>query len=219
MSKFRVGDWVMVRKPAHFDELPGWLQSKLNLLVIGSVRKIVAVDFYELEESKKVFDYKLDHVDYTKFSEDSLEPFYPDQPDPTWVPEGHTVIPIAVPDEMAAAIGEGKALVWRKAKIGELYLSGAYNRVKIRQTRTDDFLNVIVPTTPPAEQYREPTAADVGRTVEVRDRIKEGWEPRELLAVIGDETIVRRFVCRDLPNGVNCHHWEFAQIKITPDTP
>jgi hypothetical protein len=214
MSKFNVGDWVMVRKPAHFDELPGWLQSKLNLLVIGSVRKIVAVDFYELEESKKVFDYKLDHINYTKFSEDSLEPFYPDQPDPTWVPEGYTVIPIAVPDEMREAIGEGNALVWSQCNVGERYLSSAYNRVKIRQTRTDDFLNVIVPTTTPAEQYREPTQADVGKMTEVRDDSRDQWVERKLLAVIDDDSMSHRFICR-ISEGNPLHLcWRYAQIKI-----
>jgi hypothetical protein len=214
MSKFNVGDWVMVRKPAHFDELPGWLQSKLNLLVIGSVRKIVAVDFYELEESKKVFDYKLDHINYTKFSEDSLEPFYPDQPDPTWVPEGYTVIPIAVPDEMARDIGDGNALVWRQASVGERHLSSALNRVGTILKRTDSFLSVITPTTPPAPKYREPTQADVGRMVEVRDSQDHRWENFELLAVIRDESIFERFVCRDREDALDSINWKFARIKI-----
>jgi len=211
MRKFRVGDWVMVRKPAHFDELPGWLQSKLNLLVIGSVRKIVAVDFYELEESKKVFDYKLDHINYTKFSEDFLEPFYPDQPDPTWVLEGHTVIPIAVPDAMAQAIGEGKALVWKQAKIGEPYLSGVYNEVAVSARETETFSNVIVPTTPPAPQYREPAAAVVGRMVEVSDSEKQ-WFTYELLAVLPKD-ICSRFIVRG-KTGAQSYSWKYARIKI-----
>jgi hypothetical protein len=102
--------------------------------------------------------------------------------------------------------------VWRKAKIGELYLSSAYNRVKIRQTRTDDFLNVIVPTTPPAEQYREPTAADVGKMVEVRCSNKDEWVIRELLSVIGNSEIERRFICRILETNVGAF-WDFARIK------
>ncbi len=132
----------------------------------------------------------------------------------SWVPDGYSVVEMAVPDEIAAEIGEGNALVWRQASAGERYLSSAFNRVGTRQKRTDSFLSVIVPTTPPADQYREPTQDDVGKMVEVRDRSKEGWEPRELLAVIGDETIVRRFVCRDAAGGFYCFTWTFARIKI-----
>jgi hypothetical protein len=112
---------------------------------------------------------------------------------------------MAVPDAMAAEIGEGNALVWRKPAIGERFCSEA---------GPETYYPVITPTTPPAPQYREPTQADVGKMVEVRDREKEPWQARELLALIGDETIVRRFVCRDLPGGVNCFHWKFARIKI-----
>ncbi len=214
MSKFQVGDWVMVRKPAHFDELPGWLQSKLNLLVIGGVRKIVAVDFYELEESKKVFDYKLDHVDYVKFGEDSLEPFYPDEPDPTWVPEGHTVIPIAVPDAMANDIGDGNALVWKQPKLGMNYLCPTTSHVRCA---TEDFSKcypTATYTTPPAPKYREPTAADVGKMVEVSDikaclnEAATCWIEAELLAVLPKD-VPARFVAYRLDPGF----WKYARIK------
>jgi hypothetical protein len=132
----------------------------------------------------------------------------------SWVPEGYSVVEMAVPDEMASQIGEGNALVWKRPMQGEKFLSCASHLQVAEMDFVTEYVPVIVPTTPPAEQYREPNQADVGKMVEVRDREKEPWQARELLAVIGDETIVRRFVCRDLPGGVNCHHWTFARIKI-----
>jgi hypothetical protein len=129
----------------------------------------------------------------------------------SWVPDGYSVVEIALPDVMAQAIGEGNALVWSQCNVGERYLSSAYNRVKIRQTRTDDFLNVIVPTTPPAEQYREPTAADVGRMVEVSD-FQGQWFKYELLAVLPQD-ISKRFIVRGKA-GDDSYSWKFARIKI-----
>jgi len=131
----------------------------------------------------------------------------------SWVPEGYSVVEIAVPDEMAAEIGEGKALVWRQAFVGERYLSSAFNRVGTRQKRTDSFLSVIVPTALIAEQYREPTAEDVGKVVEVRCSSKDEWVIRELLSVIVNSEIERRFICRILETNVGAF-WDFARIKI-----
>ena len=120
----------------------------------------------------------------------------------SWVPDGYSVIDIAVPDEVAAEIGEGNALVWKKPAKGEDYID-----ISI------EFCPVIVPTTPPAEQYREPTQADVGKMVEVRDSQDHRWENFELLAVIRDGNIRDRFVCRDPEDAVESINWRFARIK------
>jgi len=103
--------------------------------------------------------------------------------------------------------------VWRQAFVGERYLSSAFNRVGTRQKRTDSFLSVIVPTALIAEQYREPTAEDVGKVVEVRCSSKDEWVIRELLSVIVNSEIERRFICRILETNVGAF-WDFARIKI-----
>ena len=193
MSEFQVGDTVRVRKPASVMHGPGW--SPGMEVFDGSLHRIKEL----LADGG---NFKLVGAGDYKFHPDWLEPVEPIR---SWVPEGYSVVEIAVPDAMAAEIGEGNALVWRKPAIGERFCSEA---------GPETYYPVITPTTPPAPQYREPTQADVGKMVEVRDREKEPWQARELLALIGDETIVRRFVCRDLPGGVNCFHWKFARIKI-----
>ena len=132
----------------------------------------------------------------------------------SWVPKGYSVIEMAVPDAMAGEIGEGNALVWSQCNVGERYLSSAYNRVNIRKTRTDDFLNVIVPTTQPAPKYREPTSKDVGKMVDVRDDSRYQWAKRELLAVIDDDSISHRFICRILAGNHLHSGWRYARIKI-----
>ena len=223
MSKFQVGDRVRVRKPANIYQFPNWTD-RMDCFD-GTEQEISKVNVGALHHT---VHFAKDSCNYY-FHFDWLEPVKPKtlnvgdpvEPMQSWVPQGYTVIPMAVPDEMAKQLyaDSGTVLVWKPPKLGMNYLCPTTSHVRCA---TEDF-SKCYPTatyaTPPVEQYREPTQADVGRMVEVRDRIKEGWEPRELLAVIGDETIVRRFVCRDLPNGVNCHHLEFAQIKITPDTP
>ena len=129
----------------------------------------------------------------------------------SWVPEGYSVVEMAVPDEMAGDIGEGNALVWRKPVIGERFCGEEGT-----ETSTRDYAHyyypVIVPTTPPAPQYREPTAADVGKMVEVRCSNKDEWVIRELLSVIGNSEIERRFICRILETNVGAF-WDFARIK------
>jgi hypothetical protein len=141
------------------------------------------------------------------------------EPIRSWVPEGYSVVEMAVPDAMAAEIGEGNALVWKQVKVGERYLSGTRNIVIVREIETATFFNVIVPTTPTAEQYREPTAADVGKMAEVRDNISDLWVKRKLLAVIDDDSISHRFICRILEGNPLHTCWRYARIKITPDTP
>ena len=131
----------------------------------------------------------------------------------SWVPDGYSVIYIAVPDAMREAIGEGNALVWRKPVIGERFCGE-----EATETSTRDYAHyyypVIVPTTPPAPQYREPTLADVGKMAEVRDHISDQWVERKLLAVIDDDSISRRFICRILEGNPLHACWRYAQIKI-----
>jgi hypothetical protein len=213
MSKFKVGDRVRVRKPADVDQPPCWVDGMEKFdgteQEISAVRDTDCIVRFARDPNAWAF-----HFDWLEPVEPkTLNVGDPVEPIRSWVPAGYSVVEMAVPDEMAAAIGEGNALMWKQANFGERYLSSNYNRVQIRQTRTNEFYSVIVPTTPPAEQYRDPTQADVGRMIEVRDRVEEGWEPRELLAVIGDEKIRRRFVCRDFIDGVGSFTWKYAQIK------
>jgi len=215
MTKFQVGDRVRVRKPKTGRWPLLWLSDMDQF--DETVQKISQV----LEEDSGYIIRLAGVRPEWGFHSDWLEPVEPKtlnvgepvKPIQSWVPEGYSVVEMAVPDEMANDIGEGNALVWRKPVIGERFCGE-----EVTETSTRDYAHyyypVIVPTTPPAPQYREPTAADVGRTVDVRDREKEPWQDRELLAVIGDKTIVRRFVCRDVAGGVHCFHWTFAQIKI-----
>jgi hypothetical protein len=132
----------------------------------------------------------------------------------SWVPDGYSVVEMAVPDEMAKDIGEGKALAWKHPDNGEVYFDKEMDMIRTSGHFYTTYYPVVVSTTPPAPQYREPTQADVGKMVEVRGREKEPWQYRELLAVIGDEKIRRRFVCRDFIDGVSSFAWEFARIKI-----
>jgi hypothetical protein len=110
-----------------------------------------------------------------------------------------------VPDAMAAEIGEGNALVWRKPAIGERFCSEA---------GPETYYPVITPTTPPAPQYREPTQADVGKMTEVRDDSRDQWVERKLLAVIDDDSISHRFICRILEGKPLHLCWRYARIKI-----
>jgi hypothetical protein len=161
------------------------------------------------------------------FHPDWLEPVEPKtlnvgdpvEPMQSWVPEGYSVVDIAVPDAMASEIGEGNALVYERPRIGQRYFC------LLNESRVADVnwcghaCPVIVPTTPPSEQYRDPTQADVGEMVEVSDCQEMGFETRELLAVISDQNLYQRFVCRDRCNGRHALTWKYARIKITPDTP
>jgi hypothetical protein len=121
----------------------------------------------------------------------------------SWVPKGYSLVEMALPDEMAAAIGEGNALVWKKPAKGEDYID-----ISI------EFCPVIVPTMPPAKQYRDPTQADVGKMAEVRDNISDLWVKRKLLAVIDDDSISHRFICRILEGNPLHTCWRYARIKI-----
>jgi hypothetical protein len=131
-----------------------------------------------------------------KFHPDWLEPVEPIR---SWVPEGYSVVEIAVPDAMEQAIGDGNALVWKKPAKGEDYID-----ISI------EFCPVIVPTTPPAEQYREPTSADVGKMVEVSD-FQAKWFKYELLAVLPQD-ISKRFIVRGKA-GDDSYSWKYARIK------
>ncbi len=205
MSKFQVGDWVMVRKPADVEQYPQWADEMDKF--DGTVQVI-----RQVRTSDEVVRFDVDPMNWN-FHFDWLEPIR------SWVPEGYSVVEMAVPDAMAAEIGEGNALVWKQVKVGERYLSGTRNIVIVREIETATFFNVIVPTTPTAEQYREPTAADVGKMAEVRDNISDLWVKRKLLAVIDDDSISHRFICRILEGNPLHTCWRYARIKITPDTP
>jgi hypothetical protein len=117
----------------------------------------------------------------------------------SWVPKGYSVVEMALPDVMAQAIGEGNALVWKKPAKGEDYID-----ISI------EFCPVIVPTTPPAPQYREPTQADAGRMVEVSD-YGNRWEAYQLLAVLPQH--IRYRIAVDSGEGI-AMLWKYARIKI-----
>ncbi len=214
MSKFQVGDRVRVRKPADVDQPPCWVEDMDKF--DGTEQEISAVRdtdcIVRLARDTNAWAFHFDWLEPVKPK--TLDLGEPVERMRSWVPEGYIVIEMAVPKAMAAAIGEGNALIWKRPLKGENFFYPANGRESAIGDYAHYYYPVIVPTTPPAEQYRDPTQADVGKMVEVRDREKEPWQARELLALIGDETIVRRFVCRDLPGGVNCHHWTFARIKI-----
>jgi hypothetical protein len=195
----------MVRKPADVEQYPQWADEMDKF--DGTVQVI-----RQVRTSDEVVRFDVDPMNWN-FHFDWLEPIR------SWVPEGYSVVEMAVPDAMAAEIGEGNALVWKQVKVGERYLSGTRNIVIVREIETATFFNVIVPTTPTAEQYREPTAADVGKMAEVRDNISDLWVKRKLLAVIDDDSISHRFICRILEGNPLHTCWRYARIKITPDTP
>ena len=205
MSKFQVGDRVRVRKPADVEQYPQWADEMDKF--DGTVQVI-----RQVRTSDEVVRFDVDPMNWN-FHFDWLEPIR------SWVPEGYSVVEMAVPDAMANDIGDGNALVWKQVNVGERYLSSAYNRVRTKISRTNEFYSVIVPTTQPAEQYREPTAADVGKMAEVRDNISDLWVKRKLLAVIDDDSISHRFICRILEGNPLHTCWRYARIKITPDTP
>jgi len=188
MSKFKIGDRVRVRKPASVMHGPGW--SPGMEVFDGSLHRIKEL----LADGG---NFKLMGAGDYKFHPDWLEPV---KPVPSWVPDGYSVVEIALPDVMAQAIGEGNALVWKKPAKGEDYID-----ISI------EFCPVIVPTTPPAEQYREPTSADVGKMVEVSDSEKQ-WFTYELLAVLPKD-ICSRFIVRGKTDAQS-YSWKYARIKI-----
>ena len=200
MSKFQVGDRVRVRKPADVEKFPQWVDEMDKF--DGTVQVI-----RQVRTSDEVVRFDVDPMNWN-FHFDWLEPIR------SWVPEGYSVVEMAVPDAMAAEIGEGNALVWKQARAGDRWLCHSHNEVAIRQRETDLFLNVIVPTTPPAPKYREPTQADVGKMAEVRDNISDLWVKRKLLAVIDDDSISHRFICRILEGNPLHTCWRYARIKI-----
>jgi hypothetical protein len=213
VTKFQVGDRVRVRKPADVKGEPLWndYMDRFD----GTEQTISVV-----RESERIVRFVGNRSEWS-FHFDWLEPVAPKtlnvgdpvEPIRSWVPDGYSVVEMAVPDAMAAEIGEGNALIYKTPQHGQKYFWLCGNSRIAQYDWSGHTCPVIVPTTPPAPKYREPTQADVGKMVEVRDREKEPWQARELLAVIGDETIVRRFICRDLPGGVRSFAWEFARIK------
>jgi hypothetical protein len=148
-----------------------------------------------------------------QFHPDWLEKVDPVEPIRSWVPEGYSVIEMAVPNEMAQAIGEGNALVFKCPKKGDRHLFHPSGPAILSDDFERDLYPVIVPTTP-ASKYRKPTQADVGKMVEVSDCRGDSYEVRELLAVIIDESVDHRFICRDVCIGKNSLAWRFARIKI-----
>jgi hypothetical protein len=146
------------------------------------------------------------------FHRDWLSPAKPPEPvEPirSWVPEGYSLVEMALPDVMAQAIGEGNALVWKKPVIGERFCGEEGTETSTRDY-SHYYYPVLVPTRPPAVQYREPTQADVGRMVEVRDVEEESWESRELLAVLPQHIKYR--IAVDSGEGL-AMLWRFARIK------
>lgn len=203
MSQFQVGDRVRVRKPADVERRPFWVDQMDRF--DGTVQVI-----RQVRTSDEVVRFDGDPMNWN-FHFDWLEPVKPKtlnvgdpvEPIRSWVPDGYSVVEIALPDVMAQAIGEGNALVWKKPAKAEDYID-----ISI------EFCPVIVPTTPPAPQYREPTQEDVGKMVEVRESETNTWKVRELLAVIDDKEIEGRFTCRDAVYRKRACCWDFAQIRI-----
>jgi hypothetical protein len=162
----------------------------------------------EVQDSDCVVRFAGD-CDRWAFHFDWLEPMR------SWVPEGYSVVEIAVPDAMREAIGEGNALVWKPPKLGMNYLCPTTSHVRCA---TEDFSKcypTATYTTPPAPKYREPTQADVGKMVEVSDIkacLNEAaifWIEAELLAVLTKD-VPARFVAYRLDPGF----WKYARIKI-----
>ena len=212
MSKYKVGDRVRVRKPANIYQFPNWTD-RMDCFD-GTEQEISKVNVGALHHT---VHFAKDSCNYY-FHFDWLEPVEPMQ---SWVPQGYTVIPMAVPDEMAKQLyaDSGTVLVWKPPKLGMNYLCPTTSHVRCA---TEDFWEcypTATYTTVPSEQYRDPTQADVGKMVEVSDCQEMGFATRELLAVISDQNLYQRFVCRDRCNGRHALTWKYARIKITPDTP
>ncbi len=213
MSKFKVGDRVRVRKPADVDQEPGWSDEMDKF--DGTVQEI-----REVHPQDRIVRFVGDRH-WWAFHFDWLEPVKPKtlkvgdpvEPIRSWVPEGYIVIEMAVPNEMAQAIGEGNALVFKCPKKGDRHLFHPSGPAILSDDFERDLYPVIVPTTP-ASKYRKPTQADVGKMVEVSDCRGDSYEVRELLAVIIDESVDHRFICRDVCIGKNSLAWRFARIKI-----
>ena len=62
-------------------------------------------------------------------------------------------------------------------------------------------------------QYRDPTAADIGKTIEVRSEYCTLWEERELVSICNEE-IDNRFVCRHKNDPKRLKLWSNARIKV-----
>jgi hypothetical protein len=61
---------------------------------------------------------------------------------------------------------------------------------------------------PPEPKYREPTMADVGKMVEVRQNQSQEWKPRTLIYISNTEI---KFIT--LCDDRNPWEWKFARIK------
>jgi|688.fasta_scaffold05336_3 hypothetical protein len=219
MSKFKVGDVVRVWKPANTDQFPYWGDGMDRFHgTEQTISRINTLDHtVEFAENSCSCNYFF-HFDWLEPCTDpAVEPA---QPEWSWVPKGHTVIEMAVPDSLAKKIGAGNALVWEHRKEGKQYLTSVNtdnNGVNLVSTANSDgllFVPTVVSTTPPVSQYREPTSADVGKIVEVKDSKDGRWNNFELLAVIQDENILERFVCRDPGDALDSINWKYAQIRI-----
>ena len=223
MSKFKVGDVVRVWKPANTDQFPHWCKGMDRFHGTEQTISIVCVDMTGRDSTVR---FTGDSGGYY-FDLNWLEPctntaVEPTQPEWSWVPKGHTVIEMAVPDSLAQKIGAGSALVWGHRKKGKQYLTSmtadkyGMSLVKIANSYESIYVPTVVSTTPPppVSQYREPTSADVGKIVEVKDSKDGRWSNFELLAVIQDENILERFVCRDPGDALDSINWKYAQIRI-----
>jgi hypothetical protein len=209
VTKFEVGDRVLVRKPANVMQGPTWA-SGMDLFdgSLQRIRELVA-------DGGRCGYFKLVKAGNYLFHPDWLEKVDPVEPIQSWVPEGYIAIEMAVPKAMADEIGDGNALVWRKPNRGQRYFALGLTTNVSRADFLDNYYPVIVPTTPPAEQYREPTQADVGKMVEVSDikaclnEAATCWIEAELLAVLRKD-VPARFVAYRLDPGF----WKYARIKI-----
>jgi hypothetical protein len=204
----KVGGWVLVTRPENWVKCssPWWNESMHRF--DGQVGQIEREREGHFQIRGFVASKECSYI----FHRDWLSPAKPPEPvEPirSWVPEGYSLVEMALPDVMAQAIGEGNALVWKKPVIGERFCGEEGTETSTRDY-SHYYYPVLVPTRPPAVQYREPTQADVGRMVEVRDVEEESWESRELLAVLPQHIKYR--IAVDSGEGL-AMLWRFARIK------
>jgi hypothetical protein len=101
---------------------------------------------------------------------------------------------------------------WRAIKVDDTWLY--YDHDNIQKVKPDDIYDWLEDCDSwdwePEPQYREPTQADVGKLVEVRDSDDQPWGKLELLAVLPAD-IKYRFLSRY--NEGRFHSWKYARIK------
>jgi hypothetical protein len=129
----------------------------------------------------------------------------------SWVPDGYSVVEMAVPDEMAKDIGQNNSLLWKRVRRREKFVSVN----SMTYTATNDMVEgnslPVIVSNVPDPKYREPTAEDAGKMVEVSDS-EQQWFTYELLAVL-PEDIYSRFIVRG-KTGAQSYSCTYARIKI-----